>query len=685
MPTLTHPVTVEPPVTASTARPRRMDLEGLRTVAIALVAIYHVFFHRVSGGVDVFLMLSGFFVGGSLVRQFSSGRAPRWGTYLKKHALRLLPAAAVVITTTMVAAVIVLPATRWRVGALESLASLGFYENWQLVVEGQAYGAADAAQSPWQHFWSLSVQAQLFVAVPAALALVSLVLRRASATMRRRVVTGAVVVAFAASLTFAVILVGQDQTLAYFHTAARAWEFLAGALVAALIARWAPAGRAWAVVGWAGLAGLLLTGFLVDGGSTFPGLWALVPTGAAAAIILSGSARPHGALARTLGWRPLATAGRYAYAYYLWHWPLLVLWTAAVGRTLQWWEGALVLLGSAVLAPLTYHLVEEPVRHGSVRSPAKLAAGAVAWLCGLAIVGGAAYALVKVDGASDTIDADAALHDYPGALSVLQPGRYPASEGVDPIPDPLVVGGDGPLIDSLGCNTDLDSSEVVTCVFGNEESDVTVALVGASHEGQWFGPLEALAQEQGWRLVTYMKPGCPLVPAEDAAGEACNDWRTAVFDALAETPPDLVVVNSTRPVWGGGEEVPDSLIRRFEILGTRSDVIGIRDNAWFDQSMPECYLEDVDCSVPLYSRIERIDPTDGLMLANVAFVDFNDVICPDGTCTPVVGNRFVFRDSNHVSATFMETLNVVFSERVLAALSTLGWESGVPADAVAAR
>ena len=53
----------------------RHDLDGLRGVAIALVAVFHVWFGKVSGGVDVFLALSGFFFGGRLLRINAEGIA----------------------------------------------------------------------------------------------------------------------------------------------------------------------------------------------------------------------------------------------------------------------------------------------------------------------------------------------------------------------------------------------------------------------------------------------------------------------------------------------------------------------------------------------------------------------------------------------------------------------------------
>lgn len=144
----------EPSFAASGQRVWREDLQGLRVVAILLVGVYHVWAGRVSGGVDVFLMLSGFFVGGSLWRRVSTDRPIGMRKYLLRHVRRLVPAAATVLVATAIATVVLLPVTRWADAAGQTLASLLYAENWRLVIAGSQYGAVGADQSPWQHFWS---------------------------------------------------------------------------------------------------------------------------------------------------------------------------------------------------------------------------------------------------------------------------------------------------------------------------------------------------------------------------------------------------------------------------------------------------------------------------------------------------------------------------------------------------
>src|SRR6201994_2534248 len=108
----------------------RHDLDGLRGIAIALVAMFHVWFGRVSGGVDVFLALSGFFFGGRLLRTALTPGASLWPvSEVTRLGRRLLAALVVVLAGAGVLTILVQPETRWESFADQSLASLGYYQN----------------------------------------------------------------------------------------------------------------------------------------------------------------------------------------------------------------------------------------------------------------------------------------------------------------------------------------------------------------------------------------------------------------------------------------------------------------------------------------------------------------------------------------------------------------------------
>ena len=118
------------PVAPDRAASYRHDLDGLRGIAIALVAIFHVWFGRVSGGVDVFLALSGFFFGSSLLRTaLRPGASLSPWPHVKRLARRLLPALVTVLAAAAVLTVLIQPQTRWESFANQCLASLGYYQN----------------------------------------------------------------------------------------------------------------------------------------------------------------------------------------------------------------------------------------------------------------------------------------------------------------------------------------------------------------------------------------------------------------------------------------------------------------------------------------------------------------------------------------------------------------------------
>src|SRR6478609_6440923 len=375
------------PVTATGSTPRadmgprksfyRHDLDGLRGIAIALVAMFHVWFGRVSGGVDVFLALSGFFFGGRLLRTALTPGTSLWPVpEVSRLVRRLLPALVVVLAVSAVLTILIQPETRWETFSDQSLASLGYFQNWELANTASDYLRAGEAVSPLQHIWSMSVQGQFYIAFLALIFSFAYVFReRLGKRMRTSfvVLLGSLTIA---SFAYAIFAHNTDQATAYYNSFARAWELLLGALLGALVpyVRWPMWLRTTVAV--VALAAILSCGALIDGVKEFPGPWALVPVGATMLFILSAANRgadPHlegpasermPAPNRLLATKPFVALGSMAYSLYLWHWPLLIFWLAYTGETrADFLTGAAVLLVSGILAWLTTKYVEDPLRY----------------------------------------------------------------------------------------------------------------------------------------------------------------------------------------------------------------------------------------------------------------------------------------------------------------------------------
>src|SRR6516165_10605423 len=350
----------------------RYDLDGLRGIAIALVAMFHIWFGRVSGGVDVFLALSGFFFGGRILRAaLNPDLSLSPVAEVTRLVRRLLPALVVVLAGCAVLTILVQPETRWETFADQSLASLGYYQNWELANTASDYLRAGEAVSPLQHIWSMSVQGQFYLGFLLLVVACAYLFRRPRSKHLRTMFVVLLSALTVASFVYAIVAHQDNQATAYYDSFARAWELLLGALVGALVAhiRWPMRLRTAAAT--IALAAVVSCGALIDGVKEFPGPWALVPVGATMLMILAGANLGHADAGermplpnRLLATRPLVALGTMAYSLYLWHWPLLIFWLSYTGhRHANFFEGSAVLLISGLLAYLTTRLLDDPLRY----------------------------------------------------------------------------------------------------------------------------------------------------------------------------------------------------------------------------------------------------------------------------------------------------------------------------------
>jgi peptidoglycan/LPS O-acetylase OafA/YrhL len=660
------------PASASLVRVHRPELQGLRAVAVALVVVYHVWFGRVSGGVDVFFVVSGFLLTGQLARAADRGPLAlgrRWSRTL----VRLLPCAVVVLVATVAAGMLLLPEGRWPQTLREVVAAALFLENWQLAADTVDYAARSNMSSPVQHFWSLSIQGQFFLVWPLLVALVALAARGDAARIRAHL-TVAVLGVFAASLTFSVVLTATNQPLAYFHSLTRLWEFALGGLLALTIDTVRLPRRTRVHMGWVGLVGLLACGAVLQVDNIFPGIVALWPTGCAVLVLLAGVTGARGGADRLLTSRPLRYVGDLSYPLYLWHWPVLVFTLVLTGRDrLDLANGAVVVALSVVLAVLTHHLVEKPV-------PALPGGGyrvAVAGLAAVFLASGLwqVEAVQRASGAGEVGDIR-----YPGALALAAGDPEPAPL----LPPPVSVTDDWVRIEHWDC-APMTRFPMDACTRPVEAPQRRIVVVGDSHAQQLSGALVPIADRHGWQLTVIARGACPFSTVSEVVADEpdCLAWGDAAAAEIADLHPDAVVTLASRDVRAGlTEQTPAGFVARWQQLAQLGiPVLAIRDNPRFDRSMPDCVQSSGvqqaadDPAAPICG-VERAavyapePPWTHLadVPSNVRFLDIADRVCGPDLCPAVIGNVLVYLDDNHLTASYSASMSPLVESDVLAAI-----------------
>ncbi|MGV0993979.1 MAG: acyltransferase family protein [Mycobacterium sp.] len=677
----------------------RHDLDGLRGVAIALVALFHVWFGRVSGGVDVFLALSGFFFGSSLLRKaLTPGSALSPWPQIKRLGRRLLPALIVVLAAAMVLTIVIQPQTRWETFADQTLASLGYYQNWELAATASNYLRASEAVSPLQHIWSMSVQGQFYIAFLALVLGLTALLRNRLGDRLRPAFVVVLTVATVASFVYAIIAHQSDQVTAYYSSFARAWELLLGVLVGAVLPYIAWPMWLRTVLASIGLLAILSCGALIDGVKQFPGPWALVPVGAAMLLILSAANRgAHPSTRdrmplpnRLLASAPLVTLGSMAYALYLWHWPLLIFWLAATGHPhAGFWDGLAILLISGGLAYLTMRFVEEPLRHGGGERSRTTTIGGIA-VALLAVIltvtslGWREHIAGKRAGGKELLGLSTT--EYPGAHALLDHARV---QQLPFRPTVLEAGDDVPPSTNDGCISDFDNIGIINCTYGDVAATRTIALAGGSHAEHWITALDILGRQHHFKVVTYLKMGCPLttealplVMGDNRPYPKCRQWNDRVMAKLIKDRPDFVFTTSTRP-WNikPGDVMPSTYIGIWKTLSdNKIPILAMRDTPWLVRDgqpfIPaDCLAKGgdaVSCGIKrsdvLSDRNQTLDFTTQFPLLKV--LDMSNAVCRKDYCRAIEGNVLLYHDAHHLSATYMRTLTPELGRQIGAAT---GW------------
>ncbi len=399
----------------TTARPKSRyipALDGLRTLAVVAVVLYHLNLTWAQGGllgVTIFFVLSGYLITRLLLNEVAKTGRIDLKSFWIRRIRRLFPAVVTVVFVTCALCTIFnhVMLTKMRPDILPSLL---FFNNWWQIAQDVSYFNALGDPSPLTHFWSLAIEEQFYLIWPPLLfAMVSM---HVSKPNTRRVVLGLAAVSAVAMMVL--YNPAADPSRVYYGTDTRVFSLLLGAWMAfipdrdlapvrlarrlgldRLVAKYdknaedkqsttaddaaetAPMQpsalvRFWSspasidVLGVVGLIGLAAMVALTNGYTAFQYRGGTLLCSILTLMVIAACVQPQGMVARALSAEPLVWVGKRSYSIYLWHYPLLLLMNPVANiNDTPWWQYILQVLLVVAVAECSYRFIETPFRKGA--------------------------------------------------------------------------------------------------------------------------------------------------------------------------------------------------------------------------------------------------------------------------------------------------------------------------------
>lgn len=690
---------------------QRLDIQGLRMVAVMLVVLSHLFGWPRGGfiGVDVFFVISGFLITGSLLHTLEKTGRISFSSFYRRRIRRIVPAATLVLVITCIASYSIFLTSRFQSTLVDALWAFLFVSNWRFAIDGTDYFTAAGPVSPLQHYWSLSVEEQFYFVWPVViLAIGLLVAHKAwSRQVRTAISAGVMGVVVAASFGYSLVDTANNPAWAYFSTLTRVWELGVGALLAISISYFERIpDKARPFIAWAGLIAIAVGAFsITEGGGGFPAPWAAVPVIGAALVIgagVSGKQRGLGFLTN----RVSTYIGDISYSLYLWHWPVIILLGALIEPSgyLYYVSALLLMFGLSIPA---YHFYEDRIRNsnwllGSAESRERKVLDFSRWRLGnlrmeesnqtigtLSLI--ALTAGLVLSGVAFTSPSIAAAPPAAAAAAQAKDGAAPQTEREIAIAAAIRASefpDFNPSIDRIedlrapqwkqnGCINVTQSNEA-QCVSGPADSPKTAVVLGDSIAVSYLPGLIAALGSDGYRIQWYTMEGCATANVNAAAsmksaGEytKCSEHRAWALDRVRAINPDLVVISDSHltvrrlqsGATGGAAE-----LEWINGLGSVMSELPDPTKAVVMTSPPgagnlaECatkFGKPSDCTKPISGDWLTVSAAATAVTEKFGarFVDSRSWFCTDaGYCPSFVGSTPVYVDSGHLTSTYSEGL-----------------------------
>jgi peptidoglycan/LPS O-acetylase OafA/YrhL len=615
-------------------------------------------------GVDMFFVISGFVIASSTLREIDRTGTFSWSAFLHRRVRRLLPGTALVACGVALLSMLFLSPFGPQKETAKMLLSAATYTS-NFVLMPQSYFSLDPKANPLLHLWSLAVEEQFYFVWPMAILVFVGLRKRLEARVVKAIVWLAVIAVLLASCwLFLKLAIHGSQVndyrwfgpiiqrnvtpehFAFYSPFTRAWEFVAGVVVALLL-RLKTASfvlKAGSIVTWCGVV-LVLIG--VAWASKYPeiqrdGNWstntsATLAVVAGTALWIFGGAH-GGFIRRLLSIRPLIFIGDCSYSIYLLHWPIWVLLITSIDQ--GWRTIAIAFALSFGLGWLQFRFVEEPIRLRKRLPSAKT----------LKFVG--VFGLVAVVGF-------VAMSYTTPLIAVDLTGKKPGELSLHIIENPCA-----------GDRFDLESAQ--SCLFPSVNSKGTAILVGDSMAKSLSDGFVLASNREGLNGYVFSYPGCAFLLSDSpfSATNECVAWRENVMNALRQLQPTVLMIanlsslyveqpfpewtlSDTESAWGS--ELSRTLKSLVEL---RTQVIVVQPPPRFAYDLrydisllrPNSVTEPRSDVVNRRKKINQIEESaiSGMQQVRPA-INFTDLFCDSQLCDPRVEGIFMFEDSDHLS------------------------------------
>lgn len=621
----------------------REDIDGLRALAVLPVCLFHAGLPGFAGGfvgVDVFFVISGYLMMRIVAAELdvANGRFSLTAFY-ERRLRRILPALFVMLFACTICAAIAMPPKLFSNFASTLIGTLLFASNILFWRSSSNYFDATTDWSPLLHVWSLSVEEQFYIAFP----LIIIGIWR----LQPRERLGAILTIAAASLLLSVWGAANAPTATFYLLPTRAWEFLAGGLVAMWPVRTQrcaaleSAQPNWLenILSVAGIAFIVSSFILIDSETPFPGA-AAVPA-CLGAVMLLGNSNQLTLGARALSAAPLRFVGKTSYSLYLWHWPILVFASKYfVSRTLGSWERVALLILAGTAAWLSWRWIERPFRRrNSYWTFRRLAVSAAAGSLALGLFGG--FAIVTQG----------------------WPGRFPGIQSVS-LERQLLADDADPIWKNFHHNrcfvVQVSDWKADSCLLTNSDGISTLLWGDSFADNYAYGLLKAGSSRLS--ILEYTSPQCPPILGYAAASRPqCErfDADASVKELVAEHRVTTIIMAANWASYIRRHKLSFADIRStvtaLEHLGLRVIVVG--QSPIFSFAYPDAfyYIEHGTSRVAVaYARLDLKPNFNSQIVAylppGTLFFDPLLAICRDRDCIYKEGDSYLFVDYGHFTA-----------------------------------